>query len=95
MFLGFEDRSRFRKKKEKKTQNLIAAKSGLVGIKGYLHTYNHCCRLSLEFTIMSIGVLIQREPKDYHSLGVLKNSIFCPKSIFVLENVNSIESQIK
>ena len=28
------------KKKEKKGINLIAAKSGLVGIKGYLETYN-------------------------------------------------------
>ena len=52
---------------------------------------------SLEFTIMStgIGVLIQREPKDYHCVAVLQNSIFCPKSIVVLENVNSIGSQIK
>ena len=30
-----------RNKKEKKGMNLIAAKSGLVGIKGYLKTYNH------------------------------------------------------
>ena len=29
-----------RKKKKKKEINLIAAKSGLVGIKGYLETYN-------------------------------------------------------
>ena len=29
------------KKKEKKEINLIAAKSGLVGMKGYLETYNH------------------------------------------------------
>ena len=28
-------------KKEKKEMNLIAAKSGLVGMKGYLKTYNH------------------------------------------------------
>ena len=30
-----------RKRKKKKEKNLIAAKSGLVGIKGYLKTYNH------------------------------------------------------
>ena len=35
--LGEKERTRFRKKKEKK---LIAAKSGLVGIKGYFKTYN-------------------------------------------------------
>ena len=29
-----------RKKRKKKEINLIAAKSGLVGIKGYLETYN-------------------------------------------------------
>ena len=29
------------KKKEKKEINLIAAKRGLVGMKGYLETYNH------------------------------------------------------
>ena len=29
------------KKKEKKEINLIADKSGLVGMKGYLETYNH------------------------------------------------------
>ena len=50
--LGEEERTKFRKKKrkkkgkkkkkkEKKEINLIAAKSGLVGIKGYLETYNH------------------------------------------------------
>ena len=44
---------------------------------------------------MSIGVPIQREPKDYYCLAVLKNSIFYPRSIYVLENVNSIGSQIK
>ena len=30
-----------REKKEKKEIVLIAAKSGLVGMKGYLKTYNH------------------------------------------------------
>ena len=30
-----------RKKGKKKGINLIAAKSGLVGMKGYLETYNH------------------------------------------------------
>ena len=40
--LGEEERTKFRKKKkEKKEINLIAAKSGLVGMKGYLETYNH------------------------------------------------------
>ena len=40
--LGEEERTKFRKKKkEKQKQNLIAAKSGLVGMKGYLKTYNH------------------------------------------------------
>ena len=29
-----------KKKEKKKEMNLIAAKSGLVGIKGYLETYN-------------------------------------------------------
>ena len=38
--LGEEERTRFRKKKRKnKRKKLIAAKSGLVGIKGYLKTY--------------------------------------------------------
>ena len=41
-----EERTKIRKKKkgkkkEKKEINFIAAKSGLVGIKGYLETYNH------------------------------------------------------
>ena len=41
-----EERTKFRKKKkekekEKKEINLIAAKSGLIGMKGYLETYNH------------------------------------------------------
>ena len=35
--LGEEERTKFRKKKkEKKERNLIAANSGLVGMKGYL-----------------------------------------------------------
>ena len=39
--LGEEERAKFRKKKKKKKEiNLIAAKSGLVGMKGYLETYN-------------------------------------------------------
>ena len=50
--LGKEERTKIRKKKEKigkkrkkegkqKEINLIAAQSGLVGMKGYLKTYNH------------------------------------------------------
>ena len=50
--LGEEERTTIRKKKRKKGKkkekkrgkkeiNLIAAKSGLVGMKGYLKTYNH------------------------------------------------------
>ena len=51
--LGELERTRFRKKKKekkgkkrkkkgkKKGKNLIAAESGLVGMKGYLKTYNH------------------------------------------------------
>ena len=48
--LGEEERSKIRKKKKekkkknkgkKKESNLTAAKSGLVGMKGYLETYNH------------------------------------------------------
>ena len=51
--LGEEERAKIRKKKmeikgkkkekkrKKKEINLIAAKSGLVGMKGYLETYNH------------------------------------------------------
>ena len=46
--LGKEERTQIRKKKRKnkmkkrkKEMNLIAAKSGLVGMKGYLKTYNH------------------------------------------------------
>ena len=40
--LGEEERTKFRKKKKgkKEEKNLIAAKSGLVGMKGYLKTYN-------------------------------------------------------
>ena len=38
--LGEEERTKFRKKKKEKKINLIAAKSGLVGMKGYLETYN-------------------------------------------------------
>ena len=42
MFCGLEERTKIRKKKkEKKEINLIAAKSGLVGMKGYFKTYNH------------------------------------------------------
>ena len=42
-----EERTKIRKKKKdkkkgkKKEINLIAAKSGLVGMKAYLETYNH------------------------------------------------------
>ena len=40
MFCGLEEeRTKFRKKKEKEI-NLIAATSGLVGMKGCLKTYN-------------------------------------------------------
>ena len=40
--LGEEERAKFRKKKkEKKEKNFFAAKRGLVGIKGYLKTYNY------------------------------------------------------
>ena len=49
--LGEEERTKFRKKKKekkgkkgkkskKKEINVIAAKNGLVGMKGYLETYN-------------------------------------------------------
>ena len=48
MFCGLEEeRTRFTKKKKKKTEKgkiekiLFAAKGGLAGIKGYLETYNH------------------------------------------------------
>ena len=36
-----EKKGKKKEKKEKKEINLIAAKSGLVGMKGYLKTYNH------------------------------------------------------
>ena len=44
--LGEKEHTRFRKKKKekketKKEKNLMAAKSGFVGMKGYLETYNH------------------------------------------------------
>ena len=41
MFCGLEEeRTKFRKKvKKQKGKKLIAAKSGLVGMKGYLRTY--------------------------------------------------------
>ena len=41
--LGEEERAKIRKKKKEKKKeiNIIAAKSGLVGMKGYLETYNH------------------------------------------------------
>ena len=44
--LGEEERTKNRKKKKEKKRkkkeiNLIAANSGLVGMKGYLETYNH------------------------------------------------------
>ena len=44
--LGEEERTKIRKKKKekkgkKKEMNVIAAKGGLVGMKGYLKTYNH------------------------------------------------------
>ena len=40
--LGEKERTKIRKKKkEKKEINLIAAKSGLGEMKGYLKTYNH------------------------------------------------------
>ena len=44
--LGEEERTKIRKKKKEKKGkkkekiNLVAAKSGLVGMKGYLETYN-------------------------------------------------------
>ena len=39
--LGEERTKITKKKKEKKEKKLIAAKTGLVGMKGYLKTYNH------------------------------------------------------
>ena len=44
--LGEEERTKIRKKKKEK--NLIAAKSGLVGMKGYLKTYN-CVKYLLPY----------------------------------------------
>ena len=40
MFCGLGEEGRTKFRKEKKEINLIAAKSGLVGMKGYLETYN-------------------------------------------------------
>ena len=40
MFCGLGEKERT-KIREKKGKNLIAAKSGLVGMKGYFQTYNH------------------------------------------------------
>ena len=41
--LGEEEHTKIRKKRKKKKEemNFIAAKSGLVGMKGYFKTYNH------------------------------------------------------
>ena len=39
--LGRKKREKKGKKRKKKKTNLIAAKRGLVGMKGYLETYNH------------------------------------------------------
>ena len=43
--LGEEERTKFKKEKKEKEKkkeiNFIAAKRGLVGMKGYLETYNH------------------------------------------------------
>ena len=45
MFCGLAEKKNVqklgRKKRKKKEMNLIAAKSGLVGMKGYLETYDH------------------------------------------------------
>ena len=47
--LGAEERTRFRQKKwKKKEKNHIAAKNGLVGMKGYLKTYN-CVKYFLPY----------------------------------------------
>ena len=40
MFCGLGEEERTKIRKKKKGINLIAAKSGLVGMKGYLETYN-------------------------------------------------------
>ena len=46
---GEEERTKIRKKKRKKKEiNLIAAESGLIGMKGYLETYTfmkYFCRI--------------------------------------------------
>ena len=41
MFCGLGEEERTKIRKGKKEMNLIAAKSGLVGMKGCLETYNH------------------------------------------------------
>ena len=41
MFRGLGEEERTKIRKEKKEINLIAAKSGLLGMKGYLKTYYH------------------------------------------------------
>ena len=41
MFCGLGEEERTKNRKEKKKKKLIAAKSGLVGMKEYLKTYNH------------------------------------------------------
>ena len=49
MFSGLgEECTRFRKKKRKKKKNFIAARRGLVGMKGYLKIYyRQRCEISL------------------------------------------------
>ena len=39
--LGEKERTKIRKKKKGKKKRNTAAKCGLVGMKGYLKTYNH------------------------------------------------------
>ena len=41
MFCGLGEKVRTKIRKKKKEINLIAAKRGSVGMKGYLETYNH------------------------------------------------------
>ena len=41
MFCGLGEKERTKIRKKKKEKNLIAANSGLVGIKRYLQAYNH------------------------------------------------------
>ena len=41
MFCGLGEEERTKSRKKKKEINLIAAESELVGMKGYLTTYNH------------------------------------------------------